>query len=80
MDSSRNVASSQRFHTTVWLCEFWSRFHSDSLRLAVSHIEITARLCQLRLEMASFLISSVAVAVRASTETAGDTRALMSDT
>ena len=32
VDLSRNVANSQRFRATVWLREFSSRFHSDSLR------------------------------------------------
>ena len=35
VDLSRNVANSQRFRATIWLREFWSRFHSDSLRDSV---------------------------------------------
>ena len=35
MDLSRIAANSQRFRATVWLREFWSRFHSDSLQDSV---------------------------------------------
>ena len=31
VEKSRIAANSQRFRATVWLREFWSRFHSDSL-------------------------------------------------
>ena len=35
VETSRIAANSQRFRATVWLREFWSRFHSDSLRDSV---------------------------------------------
>ena len=34
-ESKRIAANSQRFRATVWLREFWSRCHSDSLRDSV---------------------------------------------
>ena len=39
---SRIAANSQRFRATVWLREFWSRFHSDSLRDSVMGYQAAA--------------------------------------